>query len=70
VAIYYILLKAPETTLMKGRSTLPIRQMMMMITKVRLPLLPCRQAKPVEEVRSGKQEKKQIPEGATPFLSH
>ncbi len=39
--------------MMKGRLTLPIQQMMMMIAKVRLPLLPCHQADSTEEVRSG-----------------
>ena len=57
-------------TMMKGRSTLPIQRMMMMITEVRLPLLPCHQAKLTEEVRSGRQEMGQIPEGATLFLSY
>ena len=56
-ATYYILLKVPETTSMKGRSTLPIQQMMMMIAKDHLLLLPCCQTKPAEEVRSGRQEK-------------
>ncbi len=70
VATYYILLKAPETTMIKGRSTLPIQQMMMMTAEVCLPLLPCLQAKPMEEVRSGRQEMGQIPEEAVPLLSH
>ncbi len=56
--------------MIKGRSTLPIQRMMMMIDEVRLLLLPCHQAKPVEEVRSGRQEMGKIPEGAVPFLSH
>jgi hypothetical protein len=46
--------------------------MMMMIAKVHLMLLPCRQAEPAEGVRSGRQDQEMglIPKGAAPFLSH
>ncbi len=67
MATYYILSKVPDTTMMKGRSTLPIQRMAMMIAKIHLPLLPCCQAKLVEEVRRGRQEMEQIPEGAALF---